>query len=77
MTIRWGIVSAGKICDDFVNAMNSYPDRGDMVVAAVAARDRSRAQEFAKRHNIPKVFGSYIEMAKSKDVGEFNNMTQF
>ncbi|XP_023946803.2 trans-1,2-dihydrobenzene-1,2-diol dehydrogenase-like [Bicyclus anynana] len=68
MTIRWGIVSSGKICHDFVNAINSYPEKGDMVVSAVAAREKSRAEEFAKCHNIPKVFGSYAEMAKSKDI---------
>ncbi|XP_045459418.1 trans-1,2-dihydrobenzene-1,2-diol dehydrogenase-like isoform X2 [Melitaea cinxia] len=65
MTIRWGIVSAGKISHDFVNAFNSFPDVGDQVIAAVAARDKSRANEFAKIHKIPKVFGSYNEMANS------------
>ncbi|XP_028158765.1 trans-1,2-dihydrobenzene-1,2-diol dehydrogenase-like [Ostrinia furnacalis] len=68
MTLRWGIVSAGKICHDFVNGFNSYPDVGDQVIAAVAARDKSRAAEFAKLHNIPKVFGSYQELAQSKDI---------
>ncbi|XP_039760888.1 trans-1,2-dihydrobenzene-1,2-diol dehydrogenase-like [Pararge aegeria] len=68
MTIRWGIVSCGKISHDFVNAINTYPDKGDMVIAAAAARDKSRAEEFAKIHKIPKVFSSYAEMAKSKDI---------
>ncbi|VVC94896.1 trans-1,2-dihydrobenzene-1,2-diol dehydrogenase-like [Leptidea sinapis] len=69
MPIRWGIVTAAKICHDFVNAFNSYPgDKGDAVIAAVAARDKSKATEFAKLHNIPKVFGSYKEMAESKDI---------
>lgn len=69
MTIRWGIVSAGKISHDFVNAFNSFPDVGDQVIAAVAARDKSRADEFAKIHKIPKVFGSYNEMANSDAIG--------
>ncbi|XP_039759815.1 trans-1,2-dihydrobenzene-1,2-diol dehydrogenase-like [Pararge aegeria] len=68
MTIRWGIVGSGKICQDFVNAINSYPKKGDMVVSAVAARENSRAAEFAKCHNISKVFGSYAEMAESKEI---------
>lgn len=69
MTIRWGIVTSGKISHDFVNAINTYPDKGYMVIAAVAARDKSRAEEFAKTHNIPKVFNAYADMARSNDIG--------
>ncbi|XP_013197177.2 trans-1,2-dihydrobenzene-1,2-diol dehydrogenase [Amyelois transitella] len=68
MTVRWGIVCAGKICQDFVNAVDSYPDKGDQVIAAVAARNKRRATEFAKQLNIPKVFDSYEAMAASKDI---------
>ncbi|XP_026497860.2 trans-1,2-dihydrobenzene-1,2-diol dehydrogenase-like [Vanessa tameamea] len=68
MTIRWGIVTSGKISHDFVNAFNSFPDVGDQVIAAVAARDKSRAEEFAKTHKIAKVFASYDEMAMSSDI---------
>lgn len=71
MGLRWGIVTAAKICHDFVNAFNSYPNKGDEVIAAVAARNPSKATEFAKMHNIPKVFESYQAMAASKDVGKF------
>ncbi|XP_063622948.1 trans-1,2-dihydrobenzene-1,2-diol dehydrogenase-like [Cydia splendana] len=68
MTIRWGIVSAGKIANDFVNAVNSYPEKGDQAIVAVAARDRSRAEAFAKTHSIPKVFDTYQAMAESEGV---------
>ncbi|XP_032529065.2 trans-1,2-dihydrobenzene-1,2-diol dehydrogenase-like isoform X4 [Danaus plexippus] len=68
MTVRWGIVTAGKISHDFVNAVNSYPEKGDQVIAAVAARDPTRAKEFAKTHNIPKVFNTYEDMAISNDI---------
>ncbi|XP_068626729.1 trans-1,2-dihydrobenzene-1,2-diol dehydrogenase-like [Battus philenor] len=68
MTIRWGIVTAAKICNDFVNAFNTYPNKGDQVIAAVAARDRSKAESFAKTHNIPKVYDSYEALAASKDI---------
>ncbi|XP_047985555.1 trans-1,2-dihydrobenzene-1,2-diol dehydrogenase-like isoform X2 [Leguminivora glycinivorella] len=67
MAVRWGIVSAGKISSDFVNAINSYPGNYQ-VVAAVAARDRSRAEEFAKLHNISNVFDSYKAMAESTGI---------
>uniref|UniRef100_A0A2A4K2G4 Trans-1,2-dihydrobenzene-1,2-diol dehydrogenase n=1 Tax=Heliothis virescens TaxID=7102 RepID=A0A2A4K2G4_HELVI len=68
MTLRWGIVSAGKICSDFVNAFNSYGDKGDQAIVAVAARDKTKAKEFAKNHNISLYFGSYQEMASSSDI---------
>lgn len=68
MTLRWGIVTAGKISHDFVNAFNSFPNKGDQVVSAIAARDKARAAEFAKLHNIPKVFDSYEALAASNDI---------
>lgn len=39
-------------------------------VVAVAARDLSRAKEFALKHDIPKAYGSYEELAKDPNVGE-------
>ncbi|KAL0901354.1 hypothetical protein ABMA27_006633 [Loxostege sticticalis] len=68
MTLRWGIVTAGKISHDFVNAFNSYPNVGEQIIAAVAARDMNRATEFAKLHKIGKVFDSYQKMAESNDI---------
>lgn len=69
MTIRWGIVTAGRISHDFCNAFNSYPNKGDVVLAAVAARDQSKAAEFAKLHKIPNVFASYQALAASDAIG--------
>lgn len=78
MTLRWGIVTAGKISNDFVNAFNSYPEKGDQEIVAVAARNKDRAEEFAKLHNIAKVFDSYQALANSSDIdvvyiGALNN----
>lgn len=70
MTLRWGIVTAGKISNDFVNAFNSYPEKGDQEIVAVAARNKDRAEEFAKLHSIAKVFDSYQALANSSDIGE-------
>lgn len=36
--------------------------RTDVVVAAVAARDAGRAQQYAKQHGIPQAYGSYQEL---------------
>lgn len=67
MALKWGIVSAGKICHDFVNALNTLSDV-EHTVTAVAARQLSSAQEFAKIHNIPMAYGSYSEMAKDTNI---------
>lgn len=70
--IRWGIASAGKISEDFVIALSTLP-ASDHKVVAVAARSLDRAAEFAKKHEIPTALGSYEELAKSKDVGEYKH----
>ncbi|XP_059221348.1 trans-1,2-dihydrobenzene-1,2-diol dehydrogenase [Stomoxys calcitrans] len=65
--LRWGIVSAGKISHDFCVALSTLPfDEHQMT--AVAARDQKRAEEFSKKHEIPKAFGSYEELAECPDV---------
>lgn len=38
-------------------------------VAAVAARDLGRAQDFARRFGIPRAYGSYEELAEDPDLG--------
>ncbi|XP_042328860.1 trans-1,2-dihydrobenzene-1,2-diol dehydrogenase-like [Sceloporus undulatus] len=64
---RWGICSAGKISHDFLVALKTLPPEEHKVVA-IASRDLSRAQEYAKNHTIPKAYGSYEELAQDPDV---------
>ncbi|KAF6036461.1 hypothetical protein EB796_005220 [Bugula neritina] len=68
--LKWGIVSSGKICHDFVNALNdpSGPAAAGNTVVAVAARQLDRAKTFAENHKIPKFYGSYEELAKDGNV---------
>ncbi|KAM3607862.1 uncharacterized protein V6R79_015330 [Siganus canaliculatus] len=67
MATRWGICSAGKISHDFLVALRTMaPD--DHKVVAIAARDLQRAEEFAKKHNIPRAYGSYDELANDPDI---------
>ncbi|XP_043847178.1 trans-1,2-dihydrobenzene-1,2-diol dehydrogenase [Dromiciops gliroides] len=65
--VRWGILSAGLIAHDFTTALRTLP-RSEHQVVAVAARDLSRAQDFARRHDIPKSYGSYEELLRDPDV---------
>ncbi|KAJ8665169.1 hypothetical protein QAD02_006831 [Eretmocerus hayati] len=67
MATRWGIVGSGKISHDFVSALKSLPCTEHEIVA-VAARDESRAKEFARAHGIAKAFGSYEELARDADI---------
>jgi hypothetical protein len=67
--LRWGIVSAGKISNDFTCGLSTLPANEHKVVA-VAARSEKSSKEFAKHHDIPKSYGSYAELAQDSDVGE-------
>lgn len=66
-TLRWGIVSAGKISHDFVSALRALP-RNEHDVIAVAARELLRAQNFAKIHSIKKTYDDYEKLALDKDI---------
>lgn len=48
-------------------ALGTLPSEHHQAVA-VAARDLNRAEDFAKTHNIPKVYGSYEELAKDPNI---------
>uniref|UniRef100_A0A1B6DG04 Trans-1,2-dihydrobenzene-1,2-diol dehydrogenase n=1 Tax=Clastoptera arizonana TaxID=38151 RepID=A0A1B6DG04_9HEMI len=63
MAIQWGIAGAGKISNDFVNALKVCPDGHHNVVAVAAASSLVRAQKFADEHNIPIACGSYELLA--------------
>ncbi|XP_016527024.1 uncharacterized protein LOC103138111 isoform X6 [Poecilia formosa] len=67
MATRWGICSAGKISHDFTVALKTLPAEDHQVVA-VAARKLENAQEFANKHSISRVYGSYEELARDPDI---------
>jgi len=67
MALRWGIMSAGKICSDFVISMTTLDPKEHQVVG-VAARNLESAQDFAKRLNIPNAYSSYEELAKNPNI---------
>jgi len=66
MQLRWGICGAGRICQDFVNAVRLLP-QSEHQVTAVAASKSERAESFATANKIPKSYGSYEELMKSSD----------
>jgi len=67
MTTRWGIVGCGKISHDFVTALGClHPDSHHVV--GVAARDERKATEFAKLHNVARIYSSYKKLAEDAEV---------
>lgn len=65
--LKWGIVAAGKISNDWAAALSSLPNDEHQTVA-IAARDADRAATFAKKFSIPKSYGSYEELANDSNV---------
>ena len=63
--LRWGILGAGEISRQWVLASSACEGA---TFAAVAARSRDRAKEFASQHGIETAYGSYAEMLASPDV---------
>ncbi|MGV8846597.1 Gfo/Idh/MocA family protein [Tessaracoccus sp.] len=57
--IRWGIIGAGWIADimaaDFPLVQNSE-------LVAIASRDLGKAEALARKHRVPKAYGSYLEL---------------
>lgn len=67
MALKWGIVSAGKVAHDFINALGTLQE-GTHEVVAVAARDLIRAKDVAKRFNVQKAYGTYLELAQDPNI---------
>jgi predicted dehydrogenase len=65
MTVRWGVAGPGGIAERFATGMELVAD-GEIV--AVASRSTERANAFADRHNIPKRYGSYDDLAADPEV---------
>ena len=67
MTLRWGILGAGKIAHDFVVGLKTLPD-SEHQAAAVAEMSMEPAQQFASTHSIPRCYGSFEELMKDPDL---------
>lgn len=65
MTIRWGILGAGRIAKKFAEDFKVV-NNGKIV--AVASRSQDRSNKFAHEFKIPKAYSSYEEMVKNSDI---------
>lgn len=64
--LRIGCLGAARIAPAALIRPATKTDAAEVV--AVAARDRARAQQFADKHKIPRVLGSYQELVESPDI---------
>ena len=69
--LRIGILGAAKIAP--VALVKPARRTGRATVVAVAARDRTRAEEFARKHQIPRVLGSYAELVGDPEIDAVYN----
>jgi predicted dehydrogenase len=70
-SLRIGILGAARIAPSAVIKPAQNVD--EAVIGAVAARDRSRAQEFASKHGIPKVHDSYAALIADPELDAIYN----
>ena len=63
--VRYGVISTAGIAPRFIKA--SF-NTDNSVFTAVASRDLSRAQEFAKNNGLGKAYGSYEELYEDPDI---------
>jgi predicted dehydrogenase len=69
--LRIGILGAAKIAPTAL--VKPARRTGRAAVVAVAARDRTRAEEFARKHGIPRVLGNYAELVNDPDIDAVYN----
>ncbi len=69
--LRIGVLGAARITP--VALVKPARRTGRALVTAVAARDRTRAEEFARKHEIPRVLGSYAELVNDPDIDAVYN----
>lgn len=62
---RWGVVATGRIADVVTSDMALVPDAE---VLAVSSRSTPKAEEFARKHGIPRFYGDYHDMLADPDI---------
>ncbi len=63
--IKWGILSTGHIANKFAKALAILPQAK---LVAVASRNVSTTQKFAKEHNVPRAYATYEELVRDPEI---------
>lgn len=65
-TIQWGIIGCGDVTEVKSGpAFNKVPDSG---LVAVMRRDAAKAEDYAKRHNVPKWYSNAYDLINDPDI---------
>lgn len=67
MALKWGFACAGKIAHDYLNAMTTLPT-GHHEIVAICDPMVHQAKDLAEKFNIPKYYGSFLELAQDPNV---------
>lgn len=67
MSINWGIVGCGDVCE--VKSGPGFQQAEGSALVAVMRRDRARAEDFARRHGVPRVHATADELIADPEVG--------
>ena len=62
--MNWGIISASRIANRFIEALQREKES----VYAIASRNIERANEFKQKYSISKAYGSYDELLNDEEV---------
>jgi xylose dehydrogenase (NAD/NADP) len=63
--VRWGILSTARINELVLAGTREFPQ---VRMLAVASRERSRAEAYARGHGLERAYGSYDELLADPDV---------
>ncbi len=64
--LRIGVLSAARIVPSAL--LSPAKQTPEVIVSGIAARNPQRAQAFARKHHIPRVFASYDELIADPDL---------
>src|SRR5688572_9620592 len=65
-TINWGIIGCGDVCE--VKSGPAFNKVNNSNLLAVMRRDAAKAEDFAKRHGVPRFYTDASDLIHDKDV---------
>jgi 1,5-anhydro-D-fructose reductase (1,5-anhydro-D-mannitol-forming) len=65
-TVRWGIIGCGDVTE--VKSGPGFQKAAGSALVAVMRRDRAKAEDFARRHNVPRAYARADDLIGDADV---------
>jgi predicted dehydrogenase len=64
--VQWGIIGCGDVCE--IKSGPAFNKVSGSTLVAVMRRDRSRAEDYARRHGVPKFYDDAQELIDDPDI---------